>query len=350
MQTSDHRQGGMPVRQEPAVRHGRGGGMPASHGYGCLRPLAAWMKGPVFTAGLLVFAGIASSLIAGHGPVLAQDAFEQLPIKQFHSYEPAARDQRQAMTASILEDLREGRQAWRKGRFVMARKAFERAARKGSLEAAWYLGHIYRLGRGAKRNDEKAFHYYRTVALAYDADEASRMRLMMTVDALVRVADYYRTGIGARKRRKDPRRAYRLYTIAAGHGHPAAFYGLGLLALKGEGMRRRPRRAIAWLVKAARLDHRLAAIQLGDIAARGLKGFVRRDPVAALSWYLIAARGLKEKDNPILFRRIAALSKTLTEQDRRRALALAKGFRTLNSVPTGAPLAQTMPASAQQNK
>ncbi len=348
MRISDHRQGGMPVRRKAFARCGGAVRLPRR---ARAKGLAKWPVRSVLACAVLALSlGVGPSPFGDWDAALAGDALDQLPIKQFHSYEPAARSKRQATAAGILEDLRKGRKAWRKGRFAKARKAFERAARKGSIEAAWYLGHIYRLGRGARKNDEKAFRYYRTVALAYDADETSRMRLMMTVDALVRVADYYRTGIGPKKKRRDPRRAYRLYTIAAGHGHPAAFYGLGLLALKGEGMRKRPRRAIAWLVKAARLDHRPAAMQLGDIAARGLKGYVKRDPVAALSWYIIAARGLAEKDNPALFKRIKAIRKNLKEEDQKRALALAKGFRSLNAVPAAAPVARAVPAAAAQPK
>ena len=278
-------------------------------------------------AGLgLVMAGL--MLPAGSRPVAAGDMLD-LPIKQFHSYEPAPRayQPRTAARQGWKKDLEAAKAAWRKGRFVAARKAFERAAKRGSLVASWYLGHIYRLGKGAKRDDLKAYRHYRKVALAYDPDETNRMRLMMTVDALVRVADYYRTGIGRKRLKRDPRRAFRLYNIAAGHGHPGAFYGLGLLALKGEGMRKRPRRALGWLMKAAQLDHAPAAILLGDLARTGLKGYIRKDPVAALSWYLIAARmPVNKAQGQVLMQRIKALNAELDEASRTRAEALAERF------------------------
>jgi hypothetical protein len=279
---------------------------------------------------VILAGGLLAALAAGAGPgapVLAGDVLD-LPVKQFHSYEPAPRAYQKAAEGrkGWQKDLEQARAAWRKGRYVAARKAFERAARQGSLVATWYLGHIYRLGRGARRDDMQAFRYYRKVALAYDAEETNRMRLMMTVDALVRVADYYRTGIGRRKLKRDPRRAFRLYNIAAGHGHPAAFYGLGLLALRGEGMRRRPRRALGWLMKAARLDYAPAAILLGDLARKGLKGYIRKDGVAALSWYLIAARLTTPDQDPRLFRRIEALTARLDEKKRSRAETLARQF------------------------
>ena len=252
------------------------------------------------------------------------------PVLQFHSYQPAApRD-----TASVFAglsfwqgDLDKARSAWKKGRFVAARKAFERAwKKKGSLVAAWYLGHIYRLGRGVRADDEKAFWYYRQVALAYDPDISSRKRLLMTVDALVRVAGYYRTGIGKAHKKRDPRRAWRLYSIAAGHGFPAAFYGLGVIALEGQGMKRRPRQAIGWLMKAARLRYAPAAARLGDLAMKGLKGHVRKDKVAALSWYMIAAALTTEARNPEIYDRLERLQATASEATRQRATRLAGDF------------------------
>ncbi len=250
-------------------------------------------------------------------------------VLQFHTFEPA-RPRRKASAVPGLSfwkgDLEKARAAWRKGRFRKARKAFERAFGKGNLVAAWYLGHIYRLGRGVRADDEKAFRYYRQVALAYDPEESDKRRLLMTVDALVRVADYYRTGIGKARKRRDPRRAFRLYNIAAGHNYPPAFYGLGLIELKGEGMKKRPRRAINWLMKAVRLHHAPAALLLGDLAAHGLKGHVRKDPVAALSWYLVAAKTAEPALRPKALRRVQKARAAAGEAGAARAERLAASF------------------------
>jgi len=255
------------------------------------------------------------------------------PVLQFHSYQPAAPRETAGVFSGLSfwkGDLDKARSAWKKGRFVAARKAFERAwKKKGSLVAAWYLGHIYRLGRGVRADDEKAFRYYRQVALAYDPDAGSRKRLLMTVDALVRVADYYRTGIGKARKKRDPRRAWRLYGIAAGHGFPAAFYGLGVIALEGQGMKRRPRQAIGWLMKAAKLRYAPAAARLGDLARKGLKGHVRKDPVAALSWYLVAASMGRPERHPEVLARMEALRARLSGAQRQKAQLLAGRFITV---------------------
>ena len=116
-------------------------------------------------------------------------------------------------------------------------------------------------------------------------------RLLLSVDALVRVADYYRTGIGPQRKRRDLRRAFRLYSMAAAHNHPGAFYGMALVALSsgGNGIARR-RWAVAWLKRAAMTGHAGAALMLSRLAARGIPGVLRPDPVAAEAWRLIALR------------------------------------------------------------
>ncbi len=285
------------------------------------------------TGGSIRFMAIGLTLLVSvgmAGGAHAQTATSiEVPILQFHSYQPAS----PRVAAKILAgpslwqgNLESAREAWRKGQYKKAKAAFERAWNNGNLVAAWYLGHIYRLGRGAKANPARAFFYYRQVALAYDPDDVNRKRLMMTVDALVRVANYYRTGIGKKRKKYDPRRAFRLYNIAAGHGHPAAFYGLGLIALHGEGMKKRPRRAINWLIKAARGGYVPAAVMLGKLAETGVKGQLRRNEVAALSWYMVAAARARGKEAERIRERIRTLKGRTNKKNVERAQRMARTF------------------------
>ncbi len=291
------------------------------------------MRTSEHTGGSIRSAAIGLALLIGAGTTgvaQAQTAGAiEAPILQFHSFEPAS----PRVAAKILAgpslwkgDLESARKAWRKGQYKKAKAAFERAWNNGNLVAAWYLGHIYRLGRGAKANPARAFFYYRQVALAYDPDDVNRKRLMMTVDALVRVANYYRTGIGKKRKKYDPKRAFRLYNIAAGHGHPAAFYGLGLIALHGEGMKKRPRRAINWLIKAARGGYAPAAVMLGKLAETGVKGQLRRNEVAALSWYMVAAARARGKEAERIRERIRKLKSRTDKQSIERARRMARAF------------------------
>ena len=50
------------------------------------------------------------------------------------------------------------------------------------------------------------------------------------VDALVRVADYYRTGSKEAGVNQNFDRANRIYRLAATYGHPASQYALGMVA------------------------------------------------------------------------------------------------------------------------
>jgi len=112
------------------------------------------------TIGLAVLMGIGTAGIAEAQTAATVEA----PILQFHSFKDAS----PRVAARILAgpslwkgNLKSAREAWRKGQYKKAKAAFERAWNNGNLVAAWYLGHIYRLGRGAKADPKRAFFFYR---------------------------------------------------------------------------------------------------------------------------------------------------------------------------------------------
>jgi tetratricopeptide (TPR) repeat protein len=215
-------------------------------------------------------------------------------LRQFHSYAPARHlspvrgKAQQAKRRAAL--MRKARAAWRGGDYVLARKLFRRAFRAGEITAGWYLGYLHSTGRSGRVDHEKAFRYYRALAKRYDPDERDLRRLVLSVDALVRVADYYRTGIGPKKKRRDLRRAFRLYSMAAAHNHAGAFYGMALVALASDGRVARKRWVVGWLKRAAMAGHAPAAAELSKLATRGMPGILKPDPVAAEAWRLIALR------------------------------------------------------------
>ncbi|GEM_PF-3826562 len=252
----------------------------------------SWRVAPVAAAALALL-GLAAA--AGGGAPLAEAGEEQdlSLLRQFHSYaparhaaRPAAADKAQARAAL----MRKARAAWKRGAYTQARKFFMQAFKAGEVTAGWYLGYLYRTGRGGKVDHAKAFGFYRALARRYDADERNMRRLMLTVDALVRVADYYRTGIGKQRRKQDLRRAFRLYSMAAAHNHPGAFYGMAMVALASNGRVARQRWVVGWLKRAASAGHANAAARLAALAEKGMHGLVRPDPVAARAWRIIAMR------------------------------------------------------------
>ena len=93
-------------------------------------------------------------------------------------------------------DLKQGRDAFTRGDYAKARQAFLRASDEGNPVADWYLGHMYRMGRGVPMDAAIAYSYFSRVADAYDGDDdqSDPYRLRINVAAKIRVADYLRRG------------------------------------------------------------------------------------------------------------------------------------------------------------
>lgn len=63
--------------------------------------------------------------------------------------------------------------------------------------------------------------------------------------------------------RVDPRKAQRLFAIAARAGHPGAQYYLGMMLRTGQGGKQDANEAAVWLKKAADQGHGRAQFELG---------------------------------------------------------------------------------------
>jgi TPR repeat protein len=217
--------------------------------------------------------------------------------------------------------MRGVREAWRSGRYKRAHKLLIRALKNGNVTAAWYLGHLYRTGRGVDQNKGKAFEYYRQVWLEYNSLQPYDNRFLIAVDSLVRVADGYRDGIPASGIAKNPNRAYNLYLTASGFSHPGAEHGLAMMFLKGDGVRRKPKRALGWLRSAARKGYAPSRTILGDLHWQGR--YVRKDRVKAIMWYLLAQRTARPEDYPQVYKRLDAMLAQASTEDQAAAQALA---------------------------
>ena len=131
------------------------------------------------------------------------------------------------------DDLKKAKKAYNNGNYDRAIKFFRKASDEGNIVADWYLGHIYRTGRGVPRDDATAFSYYSRVSESYDPDERDQNRLRIMVDAQLRVADYYSVGIADAGIKANYKVAARSYLkIASTYGHPGAQYSLGLMNIK----------------------------------------------------------------------------------------------------------------------
>ena len=77
---------------------------------------------------------------------------------------------------------------------------------------------------------------------------------------------------------------------AAAKGNPKAEAQLGEMLLRGDGIAKDEKRAVALLEKAARAGHSGAAFRIGMLLAHGSSG-VANDPVRALAYFRAAAAG-----------------------------------------------------------
>jgi len=218
-------------------------------------------------------------------------------------------------------DMQKAKQAYRKGNYTRARKYLRKALKSGNFLAAWYLGHIHRLGLGVPVDAGKAFNYYRTVALEYNDRGLPPRMFLIVLDSVVRVADGYRTGIKSGGIKKNYARAMRLYNKAATRGHPAAQFGLANMFLNGQAVKANPRKAVRWIRLAARKRFPPALAQLGDFSAKGK--YVRKSMIRAVAMYIVATTGTNEALYPAIFDRLDELSRQLTDEQFQRAQNLA---------------------------
>lgn len=243
-------------------------------------------------------------------------------------------------------DMQKAKQAYRDGKYAKAMKYFQKARKNGNFLAAWYLGHIYRLGLGVPVNPGKAFHLYREVAVEYDDHGLPPRMFLIVLDSLVRVADGYRSGIKSDGIKRDYRRAMRLYSKAARRGHPAAQFGLANMYLTGQSVKRNPKKAVRWIRLAARKRFPPALAQLGEFSIQGK--YMRKSKIRAVAMYIIATQGTNEAHYPHIFDRLDQLSRQLTDEEYQRAKNLADRWMKANRLQRTRGRVLRRPAPAQQ--
>lgn len=268
----------------------------------------------------MALAGLCLSIF----PATAEDETDG-PLAGFYSYLPAAPELKlpEISIPFWSDDLKKAKRAYRAGDYERAAKFFRKASDDGEIVADWYLGHMYRQGLGVPRDDAMAYSYYTRVSEHYDPDEANGKRLRITVDAMVRLADYQRTGAVNAGLEPDPRAAAQTYLkVATAYGHPAAQYALGVMNIKGDGMKRNPQQGLKWLMASARKRYAPAEAYLGELYWEGK--VVRADRTRAVMWYILARDSARPEENPEIFDRALQLESNVGEDERIEAEARAK--------------------------
>ncbi len=237
------------------------------------------------------------------------------PSTGFFSYFPASPEislPKFDIVPFWTSDLKVARKAYRNGNYARAMSYFRKASDEGSPTADWYLGHMYRLGRGVPVNHSIAYTYYSRVAEAYDSDEVDKNRLRIAVDSQLWLAQYQRVGVKDAGIPADSARAARTFLrLASNYGHPIAMFALGQMNLAGEGVQKNPQQGLKWLMAAARKRNPDAEAMLGDIYEKG--EIVRADETRSLMWYLLATENATESEHQHVF--IRAKQKTQEASD-----------------------------------
>jgi uncharacterized protein len=266
--------------------------------------------------------------VLGDGAAFAQAAPDEDKRTGFFRYLPAVPDLKLPKLDIIpfwTDDLKKARKAYNKGEYAKALRWFRSESEEGNAVADWYLGHMHRLGRGVVIDDAVAFSYYQRVAESYDPDEPDPKRLKIIVDSQIHMANYQRKGIPSAGMKADPARAARTYLrLASTYGHPEAHYALGVMNIKGEGVKQNPQQGLKWLTAAARKRHPAAQAYVGDLYWSGK--YVKQDQVRALMWYTLAAETAKPAEDRGIIERYNEMRWSLAADERLEAEARARVY------------------------
>ncbi len=232
------------------------------------------------------------------------------------------------------DDFKRARNAYANGDFEQARLYFQKSSEDGNMVADWYLGHMYRLGRGVAPTPAIAYSYYSRVAENFDPEEPDQTRLRIEIDSQLRVADYQRIGIPAAGLKANPQAAARTFLkFATNYGHPRALYALGVMSIEGEGLKPNPQQGLKWLYAACRKRSPDAAAYLGELYYAGQ--VVPKDDTRALTWFIIATNSTIREENPRIFARLDELRFAASEDVKLEAEARARVWIEQNPGPVG---------------
>jgi uncharacterized protein len=244
----------------------------------------------------------------------------------FFSYFPAAPDLNLPKLDIVpfwSSDLKKARKAYNSRDYGTALAYFRKASEDGNLVADWYLGNMYRMGRGMPRNDAIAYSYYSRVAESYDPDEDDANRRKIVIDSQLQLTNYLRSGVADAQIKPDPAAAARNYLrLASNYGHPTAMFELGVMNIKGQGVTSNPPQGLKWLIAAARKRSPEAEAYLGELYWKG--EFVRRDETRALMWYALASQTASKSDFMSLHTRHSEIREQVSEDTRLEADARAR--------------------------
>jgi uncharacterized protein len=230
----------------------------------------------------------------------------------------ALRAPNQPGSPTTSEAFQSGTRALRAGDTQTGISALEYAAANGHTIAQWKLGRMYADGEGVKRDDMRAFEYFRGIADAHADEVPGTPQARFVASAFVALGNYYLEGIPDTIK-PDPDRAREMFAYAASYfGDPDAQYRLGRMYLDGNGGLKEPKRAARWLSLAARKGQYQAQAVLGAMLFKG--EYTPRQAARGLMWLTLARDGAPSADTWIADLYTAAMKQATVDE---RAAALA---------------------------
>lgn len=196
-----------------------------------------------------------------------------------------------------------------------AARWLRKAADQGSAPSQVLLGDLLLAGRGGARNVDEGLAWYRRAA--DQGDEAAQFRL----------AEYfYFPAEGAGQ--PDYVEAARWYRPLAERGRAVAQNAYGVIVERGFGeTKANPAEAARWFLKAARQGDRKGQSNLGRLYFEG--NGVKRDPVQAYAWLKVSAdRGEATAKNLLI-----GVEPLLSVDERTSAEALIREYAALPASP-----------------
>ncbi len=204
----------------------------------------------------LALACVLGLVLAGAGVTLAY--MQRMPV---HAGRPT--------TGGRIDDADA---AYRRGDYATALRLFRPLAEQGNASAQFFLGVMYRDGRGVPKNDAEAVKWYR---LAADQGLAVAQN---------HLGFRYFNGRGVSQNDAEAAKWFRL---AAEKGNASARISLGAMYSNGRGVPQNDTEAVNWYRLAADKSNASAQNRVGVAYWNGLG--VLRDYVEAANWFRLAA-------------------------------------------------------------
>lgn len=209
-----------------------------------------------------------------------------------------------------------GFRAYKNGQKEEAVEAYRYAAEKGHTGSRWALANMYADGDGVTRDDFEAFKIYSEIA--QQGVEPGSEDTGFFINALLALANYYKTGIANSPVKIDLNQARQLYfQVASTFGVPEAQFQLAQMMLAGEGGAANVQQAKKWLNQARKSGHPGAMAVFGNIL------FQEGQSVRGLAFMTAALDKCKPKDCSWMEDLQEQAFSIANEDDRRVAVSMA---------------------------